>query len=113
MKILCSLVLIIFSSVCYGASYQGKVTNVFAYNGRILVNIKNGSFDNPEGNCSTKTDSMPSYIDINTDYGKALLSIVLIAKTTEKLVWASASSNGCINGPLGSSGELKHIDLKG
>jgi hypothetical protein len=113
MKIYILIAILLISSISYGASYQGKVTNVFAYQGKIFVRISNGSFNNSSGNCSSKTDGLPAYIDVNTEYGKALLSIVLIAKTTEKTVWVNVSSNSCLQGPYGPAGVLSLIDLKG
>lgn len=114
MKHLCIFLLCILLfqvSESEAGSYQGEVTNVFAYGSKVFVTVKNGSFDNST-TCTGSTTELKLWLDPSTDYGKALLSIVLTAKTTERVVW-TLGSNSCISGPTGQAEELSAIDLKG
>ncbi|SMF57453.1 hypothetical protein SAMN02745866_03676 [Alteromonadaceae bacterium Bs31] len=105
------ILFVIFPLNAFAGSYQGIVRNIFAYNGKIFFEVYNGGFDNST-TCTTKPDRLGFWFVPDEPYKEALMSIVLTAKVTEKLVWAKGSGT-CIDGPMGKSEELKHIDLKG
>ncbi|TVZ37418.1 hypothetical protein P886_1759 [Alteromonadaceae bacterium 2753L.S.0a.02] len=98
------------STSSFAASYQGKITSVFAYNSKIFILIKNGGFDNSES-CTNQADGMSLWLDPTQDYDKAMFSLALTAKTTDKLVWVGGGD--CIAGPFGQSAKLVAIDFKG
>lgn len=110
-KLSTAILLALITSYVYPGSYQGKVSNVFAYSDKVFVFVSEGFYDDPN-TCTDRTDRLSLWIDPATDYGKALLSISLTAKTTGRLVWAGGS-NSCIAGPGGNSEQLTTIDLKG
>ncbi len=100
------------SNAAIASAYQGKVTHVFAHAGKVFVTVANGAFDGPVS-CTTTTDHMMLWIDPATDYGKAMISIALTAKTTDKLTWVGGD-NTCITGPGNRTSEqLVSMDLKG
>jgi len=105
------IAMVILSSTANAGSYQGYITNVFAHSGKIFILVKNGTFGNST-TCTGFTDRLSLWIDPSTDYGKALISISLTAKSSNKLVWVTGSTT-CITGPLGNSEQLSAIDLKG
>ncbi|MCE9685630.1 hypothetical protein LZP73_05290 [Shewanella sp. AS16] len=105
------IILSMYGSDVYAGTYQGKVTNIYAYGGKIFVRIANGGWDS-NSTCTTSTDSFEVWLDPENEYGKALLSIALVSKTADKLVWV-AGSGTCIDGPRGKSEGLSGVDLKG
>lgn len=109
--ILMFCIFISYGSASYAGSYQGKVSNVFAYNGKVFVYVDSGSYDN-SNTCTGSSSQLTLWLDPATDYGKALLSIVLTAKLSDRLVWV-VGTNSCLAGPGGQAEELLGIDLKG
>ncbi|MDH5325952.1 MAG: hypothetical protein OEZ68_00625 [Gammaproteobacteria bacterium] len=95
----------------HAGSYQGRVTNVFAYNNKVYVFVKNGNFDN-NNTCTGSVQSLTLWLDPQSDYSKAMLSIALTAKTTDKTVWV-AGNNVCTGAPSGYAEGMLAIDLKG
>ena len=113
MKVFKSLLLlaVFFSAVpAIAGSYQGKVTGIFAYSGKVFISVKNGSFDNPN-TCTTQASGMSLWLDPALEYDKAMLSLALSAKVTDRLVWVAGGS--CISGPSGKAAKLSAIDFKG
>lgn len=98
------------SSNSFAGWYQGKVTHVFPVNhegGRVYVFLDDGG---GEASCGS---GKAFYIDPNTEMGKVLLSVPLVAKTTEKLVWVNGNGK-CVGGwPSQGSEAMLSMDLKG
>lgn len=111
-KIIFLSLLFLCSKSVFASAYQGKVTNVFAHAGKVFVTVAGGAFDGPVS-CTTTTDYIMLWIEPGTSYGKALISIALTAKTTDRLTWVAGDST-CIPGPSGITTEqLTSMDLKG
>ncbi|WP_148049864.1 hypothetical protein [Gallaecimonas pentaromativorans] len=103
---------ILFPSICFAAAYQGKVANVFASSNKVYIFVNKGYFDN-SSSCTGETSYFVLWLDPSTDYGRAMLSIALTAKTSKTLVWVSGDNN-CSIGPSSHKAEkLLSIDLKG
>lgn len=100
-----------YASSTFAGSYQGKVTHIFAYGGKVFVRIGEGGWDS-SNTCTTSSSGFEVWLDPADDYGKALLSIALVSKTTDRLVWV-AGSGSCIDGPRGKAEGFNGIDLKG
>lgn len=77
----------------------------------MFVRVSNGVWDS-NNTCTTNTDSFEVWLDPSEEYGKALLSIALISKTTDRLVWVLGSGS-CISGPRGKAEGFSGVDLKG
>jgi len=105
------LVFAMLASDAYAGSYQGQITHVFAYVGKVYIDVQDGGFDNPT-TCTGSSDHLALWVDPSTDFGKALVSISLTAKSTGRVVWVSGN-NTCITGPLGASEQMLAIDFKG
>lgn len=103
--------LISVSTVCAASSYQGTVTNIFAHSDKVYVRVANGHYDNKSA-CVSTDNSIEVWLDPNAEFGKALLSLALVAKTSDKLVWL-ATDDICISGPRGIAvAKLVALDLK-
>jgi hypothetical protein len=97
------------------ANYQGTVTNVSPFNGKVYVVVSGGAFDGQKSACPNNTSSMLYSIDPSTPYGRALLATVLSAKLSGRLVYAVGDGT-CSTGsmfPGGSAEGLIGVDLKG
>ena len=103
--------LICFSNLAIAGSYQGNVRSIFAYDGKVFVYVHQGSFDD-SNTCTSNENSMVFWFIPDSFYYEAIMSIVLTAKATNKLVWVGGSGS-CIDGPFGKSEQLNSIDLKG
>ncbi len=88
-------------------SYQGYVTNVFAVDGRVHIKLDTGA---GTSQCGAGT---AYYIDVGTEFGRAMLSIAIIAKTTQTLVWVAGTDSCLVGTPYNGSEALAQIDLKG
>lgn len=75
-----------FLSSAYASYYQGYVVSIMADGGRILVVLANGSGQSTCGNPRF-------YLDPNVAYDRAMLSLAISAKLTEKLVYVSGNDN--------------------
>ncbi len=110
MKKIFLLLTLVFSGNAVAGWYQGTVTNVFPVDhegGRVYIFLNDG---NGELSCG---NGKVFYADPNTEIGKAILSVALVAKTTGKLVWVSGSGS-CVEGWPSNGGEkIISIDLKG
>ena len=94
------------------ASYQGTISNVWAYGTKVYVIVGDGGFDGSSGSCPLAGNKMMFAIDPNTPYGRALLSIALTAKVTGRLAYVGGNSI-CEGGPGTNAEGLATIDLKG
>lgn len=105
-------VFLLFSAASFGvdaSSYQGKVSNVFAYEGSIYIALNNGYYDS-EHTCG---DGRAVFrIDQRTSYGKSPLAMALAAKTAQGLVWAAGDDSCIPGGPYGKFEMLTAVDLK-
>jgi hypothetical protein len=104
------LVLVIFSPATLATAYQGKVTNVFAWNGKIFVHFTEGG---TADYCSQSLDRYIAWIDPESEYGKTMITLAISAKLSGRLVWV-AGNGSCISAGSGRYAEvLTAIDLKG
>lgn len=95
-----------FLSPAYASYYQGYVVSVMADGGKILVVLANGF--------GQSTCSNPKfYLDPNAAYDRAMLSLAISAKLTEKLVYVSGNDNCQSEWPYSNAQQLNAIDLKG
>jgi hypothetical protein len=101
----------------HAANYQGVVSNVTPYNGRIYVAIGEGGFDGAASACAVGSVGMGMIyaIDPATAFGRSLVTVALAAKLTGKLVYAIGDGACAAGAPFpGGTGEgLAGMDLKG
>ena len=100
------------ATASHATSYQGTVSNVWAYGTKIYVIVGDGAFDGSSGSCPLAGNKMMFAIDPGTAYGRALLSIVLTAKVTGRLAYV-AGNGVCEGGPGNNAEGLASIDFKG
>ncbi len=96
-------------------SYQGLVTNVTPFNGKVYVVVANGGFDGAASSCATGNGIVYSF-DPATPFGRSLLAVSLSAKLSGVLAYAigDAICNGGSPFPPTGIGEgLIGMDLKG
>lgn len=110
LKVIALCVLVWLVTPSFAGSYQGKVKSIFAYKGKVFVSVSDGVYDN-SNTCTGQSSALTLWLDPSVEYDKAMLSLVLTAKVTEKLVWVSGGV--CIAGPLGQAEKLAAIDFKG
>ena len=111
-KYMASLMLVTLPSLSLAGSYQGQITSVFAYGGKVFLKVENGTWDD-SNTCTGRNNRLDVWLDPATDFGKALLSIALVAKTTDKQVWVVGNARCSDEGPLGRTEQLIGMDLKG
>jgi len=103
------------SSVAIAASYQGTVSNVTPYNGKVYVVVSSGGFDGTASTCPSGSGMIYS-IDPTTPFGRSLVAVSLSAKLTGRLVYAIGDGT-CAGGspfpPTGAGEGLVGLDLKG
>jgi hypothetical protein len=105
----------VVASSAHAANYQGIVSSVTPYNGKVYVAIGDGGFDGAASACAYGGVAMVFSIDPNTAFGRSLLAVALAAKLTGKVVYA-VGDGACAAGSMlpGSSSEgLAGLDLKG
>lgn len=91
----------------YAGYYQGYVVNVMADGGKVLVTLANGS---GQSICSA---GPKFYLDPNLGCDRAMLTLAISAKLTDKLVYVSGSDNCQSEWPYNNAQQLTAIDLKG
>jgi hypothetical protein len=96
------------------ANYQGTVSHVMPYNGKVYIVIQNGSFDGAASACPFNGASMVYGIDLSNAFGHALEAVALSARLTGKLVYAVGDGNCIAGNPFaGSTSEsLAGLDIK-
>lgn len=94
------------------ASYQGTVSHVWAFQGKVYLIVDNGAFDGSPGSCPTSSNAMQYVMDPATPYGRALMSIAMTAKVTGRLIYV-AGDGACTSGPGGTAEGIVHMDFKG
>ena len=94
------------------ASYQGTVSHVWAYQGKVYLIVDNGGFDGSPGSCPSSANAMQYMMDPATPYGRALISIAMTAKVTGRLIYIGGDGI-CTNGPGGTAEGIAHMDFKG
>lgn len=107
---LCILLCSCFSFDANAWDYQGYVSNVTIYSGKVYVVVGGGA-----GVGSNPCSSIVYIIDPGTAGGKALLATALTAKTTGRLVYVWGD-NTCSWAPYGSAATgqvMVGLDLKG
>lgn len=98
-------------SPMYGnaSSYQGKVTNVTATGGKIIITLQNGS---GSASCGSANGTR-YYLDPSVDIDKVVISLAITAKVADKLVWVMGNGS-CIAGwPYYDAEKLTDFDFKG
>ena len=103
--------IILLPSFASAGSYQGKITSVFPYNGKVYVRVASGGWDN-SNTCTTGDNGFEVWLDPAEEFGKSLLSVAMVAKTTDRLVWV-VGNGSCSSGPQGQAEKINGIDLKG
>ncbi len=106
----CSLLIAatIFALPIYASAgaYQGKVTNVMASGGKVIITLQNGS--STDSTCGNGTRY---YLDPSVDIDKVIISMAITAKISNKLVWVMGS--GCISvWPYYNAEKVTDFDLK-
>lgn len=118
-RLTCGLIMS-FGLLCAGstaiaASYQGTVSSVTPYQGKVYVVVSNGGFDGAASNCPFGSAMIYS-VDPATPFARSLVAVSLSAKLTGRLVYA-IGDNTCGGGapypPTGSGEGLVGLDLKG
>lgn len=105
--------LLFAGSTAIAASYQGTISSVAPYQGKVYVVISNGYFDGAASSCPFGS-AMVYSIDPATPFGRSLVAVSLSAKLTGRVVYA-IGDNTCAGGaPFPGAGEgLVGMDLKG
>ena len=102
------------SSAAMAANYQGTISNVTPFNGKVFVIVSGGGFDGPSGTCPSGS-SMIYSADPSTIFGRTLVAVALSAKLSGRLVYA-IGDGVCTGGspfPNGVGEGLLGVDLKG
>lgn len=116
-KLLLSAAFLAFAvtSPAESASYQGTVTNVSPYNGKVYVVIAGGAFDGPASTCAGTSSAMVYSIDPSTSFGRSLVAVAISAKLSGRLIYAMGDNSCAWGSPFpGSMNEgMVGMDLKG